>query len=366
MAQMEFSVVDEAQYNWFDHVPEAVDAYEQAFREVQLEERLGFKAHWVIEHQGHSLGQIQTPVPYLAAMAQHTSTIRIGAMVFLIPFYNPIRLAMDAAMIDQLSRGRLDFGAGIGGNPDSFKSWGLPFYEERRQEGPEALDIIVKAWTQDRVTYHGKWWNYDNVIPLPHPYQKPHPPIWFAGQTRSSLELSVERGYGLGMFLHPDDQIAETVGLWKQLWKDSGKKGLRPPSFLTRSVYVAETDEEAYEVAAQYLPQAYTWGEDKFDVDRFGDRNLSEDTPQKRRGQEMFRGMRTGIEFWLTRGLAYVGSPETVIRSLEKSQEIGGWDIFSGRFRFGPMPDELVENSLTLFGEKVIPAFDPLAEHAFP
>ena len=80
----------------------------------------------------------------------------------------------------------------------------------------------------------------------------------------------------------------------------------------------------------------------------------------------MFRGMRTGIEFWLTRGLAYVGSPETVIRSLEKSQEIGGWDIFSGRFRFGPMPDELVENSLTLFGEKVIPAFDPLAEHAFP
>ena len=372
MANLEFGVFDDCSYNWFDSVPNAVDAYEQSFREVQLEEKVGFKYHFVIEHQGHVVGQVQTPAVYLAALARHTNTIRIGAMVFLLPFHDPLRLAMDCTMVDQLSHGRLEFGAGIGGAPDSFKSWNVGFsVPERRLAGPEALDVIMKAWTEDKFTYHGKYYNYDDVIPLPRPYQEPHPPMWFAGRSKSSLELCVERGYGVGMFLRPDHLIAETINTWKQMWKDSGQKRPRPPAFLTRSVYVAETDEQAYEEAAPYLPEAYSWGENKFPIAHLGTQRFSgrreerEDSakgeeaeaPEGSVGRQMFTGMRTGIDFWLEHNLAYVGSPETIIRRIEESRKAVGYDEFGGRFKFGPIPDHLVENSLRLFGEKVIPAF---------
>ena len=362
MGDLEFGVFDEGVYNWFDSVPQAVDAYERSFLDVQLEERLGFKYLFIIEHQGHVGGQIQTPAVYLAALARRTTTIRLGALVFLLPFHNPLRLAMDCAMVDQLSHGRLDFGAGIGGTPDSFHSWNVPYsFPERRFAGPEALDVILKAWTEERFSYHGKYFQYDDVVPLPHPYQKPHPPMWFAGRTKSSLELCVERGYGVGMFLLPDDFVAAIFGTWRQMWKDSGKKEPRPPSFLTRAVYVAETDEQAYEEAAHYLPLSYSWGEDKFPIAQIGTQQFQKqeepDTPDRQKGREMFTGMRTGIDFWHKHNLAYVGSPETVTRRIQETQNTIGYDVFGGKFRFGPMPDHLVENSLTLFGEKVMPQF---------
>ena len=359
MAKMDFAVFDECSYNWFDSVPEAVDSYEQSFREVQLEERLGFKYHFVIEHQGHMVGQIQTPTVYLAALAHHTSTIRIGAMVFLLPFYNPLRLAMETAMVDQLSRGRLEFGCGVGGSGDSFKSWNLPYAgPARRGEGLEALDIIMKARTQDKFTHHGEWWDVDDAIPLPKPYQKPHPPIWYAGRSKTSMELCVARKYGVGLFLDPDPDIADILNGWKRMWKDSGHKDPSPPSFLTRPVYVAETDEQAYEEASLYLPQAYTWGEDKFPVPKIGTQVIQEeDSELYRRGRAMFAGMKTGVDFWTEHGLAHVGSPETITRRLEKQQELCGFDVFGARFRMGPMSNELVEKSITLFGEKVMPAF---------
>ena len=261
-------------------------------------------------------------------------------------------------MIDQLSDGRLEFGAGVGGTPDSFRMWNLPF-EPRRSAAPEALDIIEKAWKEDRFTYHGEYYNFDDVIPLPHPYQKPHPPMWFVGRTRESLELSVARKYGVGMFALPDEDIVGLFDTWRKMWKDSGHKGPRPPSLLTRSVYVAETDEQAYEEAAPYLPNAYAWGEEKFhDLARLGaDDPDSEPHPTRVKTREMIRGMRGGIDFWLEHNLAYVGSPETVIRRIEETRKTMGYNVFGGRFRFGPIPDHLVENSLRLFGEKVIPAF---------
>ena len=358
MQKIEFCVFDECSYHWFDYVAEAADAYEQSFREVKLEEQLGFKYHFVIEHQGHAVGQIQTPSVYLAALAQHTSTIRIGAMVYPLPFYNPLRLAMDCAMVDQLSRGRLEFGAGFGSADYEFYSWNPPFsFAERRLAGPEALDVIEKAWTEDRFTHHGKYYNYDDVIPLPHPYQKPHPPMWFAGRSKSSIELCVERGYGVGLFALLDHQVADILNGWKKMWKDSGHKRPRPPSFLTRSVYVAETDDQAYEEAAPHLPLAYTWGRHKFPIVEVDESKKEAISPTRRMQMEASAGRTGGIDHWLEQNLAYIGSPETVIRRIEESQKQIGYDVFGGRFRFGPLPDHLVEKSIRLFGEKVIPAF---------
>ena len=185
--------------------------------------------------------------------------------------------------------------------------------------------------------------------------------MWFAGRSQSSLELCVERGYGVGMFLHPDEVIVDTLNTWRRLWKDSGNKMPRPPAFLTRSVYVGETDEQAYEDAAPYLPRAYSWGEEKFLIPQIGARDLvnKDETfdPKQEIGRDMFTGMRTGIDFWLNHNLAYIGSPDTVIRKIEETQKSMGYDVFGGRFKFGPIPSSLVEKSLRLFGKHVIPHF---------
>ena len=162
----------------------------------------------------------------------------------------------------------------------------------------------------------------------------------------------------MGMFLEIDAVLAERHALWKRLWKEARHKGPMPHSVLSRSVYVAETDEQAREEAAPYLTQAYTWGADRLKYSRVG---MQKGTPTEgkmlsRSQESMFHGMTTGVDFWLDTGLGHVGSPETIIRRIEEQQKLIGHDVFMGRFRFGPMPDKMVEKSLTLFGEKVIPA----------
>ena len=114
MSKLQFGTYDLFQGNVIEAGPEPVDYYDQHTKEVRLAESLGFDNNFVIEHQGNNNGQCSAPFVYLSALAQNTSTIRFGAMIFQLPFYNPLRLAQDAAMLDQLSRGRLEFGAGIG------------------------------------------------------------------------------------------------------------------------------------------------------------------------------------------------------------------------------------------------------------
>ena len=360
MGQMQFGVFEEGRWNFFESI-EPADAYEQTIREVQLEERLGFDYHFVIEHQSHSGGQWTSPAVYLATLARHTSTIRIGGMIFLVPFYNPMRLAQDVATADQLSRGRLEFGAGAGVGEMEFTRWKLPFHE-RRAMVEEALEIIEKAWTEESVTYEGKYWQFDEVLPLPKPYQKPHPPIWFAGLSPASLEYAAAHNYNLGQLLMPAPDIAERVKLWRRLLKDAGHKSPMPQVFLTRAVYIAENDEQAREEIAPYIVQAYTYGDDRIRQTRIGQRDYvlgatSDTSPQRLASRDMFVGMASGIDFWLEHGLAYVGSPQTVIDCLEKERSLINFDLFGGRFRFGDMPHEMVERSMKLFGEKVIPAF---------
>ena len=357
MAQLDFAVSEEGLLNFFDDVPEAVDRYETLISEVQLEEEVGFKYHFIIEHQNVHFGQIQSPMVYLSALAQRTSTIRFAQMVLATPFYHPMRFAMDTAMIDQLSRGRLEVGVGLGANRFETDRWNIS-YSERRERFPEFMEIVKKAWTEECVSYNGRYWQLDNAIALPRPYQKPRPPIWFAGRSRGSLEWAAANNANYGNFLVLDQEIAEAFDEYRQVCKEAGHtQETMPLNYLFRCVYVAETDEQAHKDISSYLPQAYVWGENKYDsIPNLGYFDYATERTRDSY-QEMFRGMRTGIDFWMENNLAYVGSPETVIQRIRETQKLTGFNVLGARFRFGPMPDEMVMNSIRLFGEKVIPAF---------
>jgi alkanesulfonate monooxygenase SsuD/methylene tetrahydromethanopterin reductase-like flavin-dependent oxidoreductase (luciferase family) len=97
-------------------------------------------------------------------------------MMWQLPFYHPLRLAQEVAMLDHLSRGRVEFGTGIGVHEHEFIRWGVGYYQRAAIAG-EVLDVVKQAWTQDEVTYEGKSFRFDEVLPQPKPYQKPYPPI---------------------------------------------------------------------------------------------------------------------------------------------------------------------------------------------
>ncbi|MBI3329882.1 MAG: LLM class flavin-dependent oxidoreductase [Nitrospinae bacterium] len=354
MAKLEFALWDG--FGAYELATSSVDAdvYDRHIQEAQLAEELGYQSYYTIEHQ-NSFGSITAPSVYLCAVAQHTTHLRVGTMIWQLPFYNPMRLAEETAMLDQLSRGRLEFGTGIGVAEHEFIRWNIPFYE-RREMSIEALEIIVKAWTEESVTYQGKYWQFDEALPVPKPYQKPHPPIWVAAHSPASFIYAAQHNYHVSQNLDVDPLVAEKFELYRSTWRECGHAGPMPRTFLMRAVHVAETDAIARAEAEQPLLVSRRLNRERLHRTRIGYKG-NEDNPTTRELNRVFQGMSTSYDFWIDNGLALVGSPETVIRQLKDQHARIGYDIFCANHRFGPMPPEQSSKSMQLFGKEVIPAF---------
>ena len=355
MGKLEFAIWDGFGMHEMSGSSKAADIYDQHLYEAQLAEELGYHSYYIIEHQNSHVGQITAPSVYLCAVAQRTSKLRIGVMIYQLPFYNPIRLAEEAAMLDHLSHGRLEFGTGIGVAEHEFIRWNLPF-SERQKMSSEALEIIVKAWTQDEVTYNGQYWQYDEALPVPKPYQKPHPPIWVGAHSPASLEYAAKNNYNVSQNIDVDSVIAEKFDYFRKVWRECGHTGPMPRTFLMRAVHVAETDEIAREEAEQPLLTSRDLGREGIAKTRIGFKGNSA-TPTNQELGRVFQGMSSSYDFWIDNGLALVGSPDTVIRKLKEQSELCGYDIFCANHRFGTIPQEQSLKSLKLFAKEVMPAF---------
>src|SRR5712692_7413657 len=140
-------------------------------------EKLGFDSAWAGEEHFYSFGICPSPQLFLTALARETTRIRLGTAISALPFENPLRKAEDFAMLDILSGGRLNFGVGRGAYPKHFEGFRVSPLESRARY-EEALDIIERAWTQERFSYEGQFWQIPELALSPKPLQKPHPPIY--------------------------------------------------------------------------------------------------------------------------------------------------------------------------------------------
>lgn len=362
MDRLEFGVWDQMQTYEVMNANSAADVYETHIQQAQLMERVGFEYYWTLEHQGSYVGAITSPQMFLLAVARHTESLRLGTMIWQLPFHHPIRLAQDVAMLDHLSGGRVEFGTGIGVHEHEFMRWGLDFYA-RQEMGEEALDIIEMAWRGDgTVTYEGKYWQIDEALIQPPPLQQPHPPIWAAVHSPRAIDFAARRGYHMAQNIDTDESMAQKFADWREAWKGYGHEGPMPRQFLMRVVHVAETDEKAHEQARAYLLEANTLERELVASSRLGfgshPRGMGhEDSEDIRERGRIFRECSRSYEFWLDNGIALVGSPESVARQIAEGREKIGYDHFAGKFHIGRMPHAMVESSLTLFGQEVIPAF---------
>jgi probable F420-dependent oxidoreductase len=171
----------------------AARSFEREYRDtielVRLAESVGFDSAWVSEHHGSSDGYLPSLFVMLGALAAATSRIRLGTGVVLAPLHDPIRLAEDAAVVDQLSAGRLTVGLGLGWREEEFRMLRIPF-AERLPRLLDAIEILRRAWTGERFSFEGSVFRYDAVRVTPPPSRHGGPPILLGGYVGAAIRRS--------------------------------------------------------------------------------------------------------------------------------------------------------------------------------
>ena len=186
-------------------------------------EALGFHSTFVVEHHFTGFGQVSASLNLLTWLGARTSTLRLGTAVLVLPWHNPVLLAEQAATLDLLSGGRLDFGVGKGYRWNEFAGFCVAM-EEADARFDEALDVIGKSFTSDAPFSHrGRYWQYDNIIVEPPSAQRPHPPFWMGAGSERSVREVAERGYNL--LLGQYDLAEDVIRFIAQFKSDVSARG---------------------------------------------------------------------------------------------------------------------------------------------
>jgi alkanesulfonate monooxygenase SsuD/methylene tetrahydromethanopterin reductase-like flavin-dependent oxidoreductase (luciferase family) len=160
-------------------------------------EALGFHSTFVVEHHFTGFGQVSASLNLLTWLGANTSTLRLGTAVLVLPWHNPVLLAEQAATLDLLSGGRLDFGIGKGYRYNEFAGFCVAM-DEADARFDEAMDVITKSFVSDAPFSHrGRYWQFDNIVVEPPAAQRPHPPFWMGAGSERSVRQVAERGYNL-------------------------------------------------------------------------------------------------------------------------------------------------------------------------
>ncbi len=330
------------------------EAFEESFDHVDMAERLGLDGVWLAEsHFSPERSVLSSPLVVAAAIAARTRRLKVGTAVHVLPLGNPLRTAEEAATLDHICRGRFEFGVGRSGLPGAYEGYGIP-YSESRERFYEYLDIILKAWTNERFSYEGKYYSFYNVCLVPKPYQVPHPPIRIAATTSETFPVIGRMGFPafIGLRSSGLSQVSEQVRAYKKAWQEAGHKG-EPDVSLRVPVYVAETREEALSVPQDSFMRQFR---------RLGSQLASSAArpgadPREERAE---RSQQLSSLTWeqVVRERVIVGTPEMAIDRLHELKEALSLSGVVGEFNAGELiPRDRIASSLRLFCEKVVPAF---------
>jgi len=317
-------------------------------------EELGFDSVWLAEHHFHSFGGILSSPPVIgAAIAQRTTKIRIGTAVTLLPYHNPLRIAEDYATLDCLSHGRLEFGIGHGFIKYESLTFGTAL-EELRDRFREHLDVILKAWTEPKLSHKGKFYEYKNVEVMPRPIQQPHPTVWMgATSTPESFEFAGRRGFHLMLipFLHELDELREMVEIYLNARQSAGHDPATARVVAMYHVYVGENSIEARATAEPALAAYHAAAAEA--------RNLTQGIaePESYRTHDEHRAKMRKLTFndLVEQNRVLVGDAAEVREKIEHVRERLHLTDLAGNFALGSLPDSMTRATLRRFIEQVAP-----------
>jgi alkanesulfonate monooxygenase SsuD/methylene tetrahydromethanopterin reductase-like flavin-dependent oxidoreductase (luciferase family) len=309
-------------------------------------EALGYDSLQSIEHHFQADGHQPSPLLALAAAAAVTERIRLATNILLVPLYNPVKLAEDVAVLDQLSGGRVTLGVAPGYVTEEFDGLMVP-YEQRFKRFEEALDILQLAWTQETFSYEGTHFQVPETRLSPRPLQDPHPPLWYGVSGPKLLRRAARRHCVLTASpRHTEDELHEHFATYEA---HAAEFAFTPPERpIMRGVFVAETREKAVEIAGPAATHLFRELYGKHSAS--GERALTND-----RG-ELVADSGT-VDFETFKGRYVVGTPDDAIEQIERLRDELGMTELSCWMQLPGISGEDSLASARLFAREVIPAF---------
>ena len=339
------------------------DDYAGHIENMVYAEELGFDAISVNEHHQTAYGLMPAPNIIAAMLIARTKHVKICVLGRALPITeNPLTIAEEFAMLDNLSRGRLitGFVRGIG---TEYHATGVnPVFSHERFH--EAHDLIVRAWTREGpFAFEGEHYNFRYVNTWPRPYQKPHPPIWIPSQgSTETIEWAADpsRKYPMLITFAASDLVARYHLEYKETAHRYGYEASGDQLGWAVPIYVADTDERAHAEAGAaieslfnvYLPNPWEM------LVPPGYTSIASMKKMLRMRKSIgTRARNQTAADLIASGTAIIGSRKTVIERLEQMRERTGVNIIVGMFQFGTLSDELTRRNMETFAADVMPRF---------
>ena len=323
----------------FDHLDARDEVVAKTFAErlefIRNAEQGGFRTYHLAEHHSTPLGMGPSPGIFLAAVAQATSTIRLGPLVYLLPLYNPLRLIEEICMLDHLSEGRLEVGVGRGVSPIELGFFGVEA-ETSGDIAAEALDVIQQGLSNERLSHHGEHFQFDDVPMSIHPWQNSIP-FWAASMSPEGLEKAANTGMHSAL-LGSVDMVKEAVATYRRSLSGEPQDALQG---MLRLIVVGENDNQAEALAREALLNWFQklnklWVEYKVEaplVSAMGD-----------------------FDFAHQAGIVICGTADRVADTLHSQIDETGVNYLLAQMAFGNLPHADEMRSVELFSTHIMPS----------
>jgi natural product biosynthesis luciferase-like monooxygenase protein len=325
--------------------------YDRTLDIADAAEELGFDSIWMAEHHFTDYG-ICPSIPVLgAAIAQRTTRIRIGSAICVLPFHDPRRVAEDYAMLDVLSDGRLDFGAGRGYQPAEFAALGVNM-DESRTRFSESLEIIQGLWSQEGFSYSGQHYQFEDLTLHPKPVQK-NIPIWVAAVSPESFDNAAEKGYKIlaAPQITPLDKVKADHDRYRSGLEKWGHPTDDIEIPMQRVTYIGENEREAKESPRE----GYMWYHRKNAMRMASGHKGGDSYSFYEKAQQRLE--KTEYDEICATGSVLFDTPENVIRRIEHLQETIGLNYLISWVNPGGLSNDLVIPSMERLAKEVIPHF---------
>jgi alkanesulfonate monooxygenase SsuD/methylene tetrahydromethanopterin reductase-like flavin-dependent oxidoreductase (luciferase family) len=330
---MEFGIFDHLDRS---HLPLA-DYYEARLAVVEAIDRAGFYAYHLAEHHSTPIGMAPSPSVFLSAIAQRTTTLRFGPMVYALPLHHPLRLIEEICMVDQLSGGRLEIGFGRGSSPTENALYGQDpaLAQDMYTEGRE---LILQGLTQKTLNHQGKHYQFKDVPMEIEPLQKPHPPMWYGVHSVEAAERAAKQNLNM-ISLDSAKDTRSFNDAFRAVWRALHGDKPTPKLGLSRFIVIADTDQEALTIARRAYP---VWHRHFYYLAR-----LSGRMPAHPRSPEFDKMMELGQ--------AVAGGAQTVCQFLQREVDESAANYLVGQFAFGDLTLAESLRTVELFQKHVMP-----------
>jgi alkanesulfonate monooxygenase SsuD/methylene tetrahydromethanopterin reductase-like flavin-dependent oxidoreductase (luciferase family) len=307
--------------------------YSERLEMLEAADAAGFWCYHKAEHHLTPLDAAPSSNVFLAAASQRTTRIRLGPLVYLLPFYHPVRLIEEICALDHLTNGRLEMGVGRGISPAEHALWGNNA-ETAREKSEETLAVVLNGLANPTLTHHGPHWSFEDLPMTAQPVQRPHPPIWYPG----NVEFAGSHGFHTVV----GGRIGVAAGAIARYRELTG--GAEGATIGVQRHVLLMRDGDAARGRARQAWASYhhnlTW-------------------LWRRQGVETPAGPTAGGDFEkaLAAEIVIAGTPEEARDHIRRLRDEAGAGYFVGAVRWGDLTHEEAMETVRLYAEEVIPAF---------